>query len=136
VVELVNVYNSGNILLKDRSAVVTGDVGSFTLPQVSNNDHKFLGVIVPQELTYTTAGASTNVRIKITVTNSDSTKDIYYADVNPILKKGTTDLIAPNGKWESGTHYVYNLKITKTEIKASASLTDWNKVEAEEEVWF
>ena len=136
VVELVNVYNSGNILLKDRSAVVTGDVGSFTLPQVSNTDHKFLGVIVPQELTYTTAGASTNVRIKITVTNSDSTKDIYYADVNPILKKGTTDLIVPNGKWESGTHYVYNLKITKTEIKASASLTDWNKVEAEEEVWF
>ena len=136
VVELVNVYNSGNILLKDRSAVVTGDVGNFTLPQVSDTDHKFLGVIVPQELTYTTAGASTNVRIKITVTNSDSTKDIYYADVNPILKKGTTDLIAPNGKWESGTHYVYNLKVTKTEIKASASLTDWNKVEAEEEVWF
>ena len=136
VVELVNVYNSGNILLKDRSAVVTGDAGNFTLPQVSNTNHKFLGVIVPQELTYTTAGASTNVRIKITVTNSDSTKDIYYADVNPILKKGTTDLIAPNGKWESGTHYVYNLKVTKTEIKASASLTDWNKVEAEEEVWF
>lgn len=136
VVELVNVYNSGNILLKDRSAVVTGDAANFTLPQVSNTNHKFLGVIVPQELTYTTAGDLTNVRIKITVTNSDSTKDIYYADVNPILKKGTTDLIAPNGKWESGTHYVYNLKVTKTEIKVSASLTDWNKVEAEEEVWF
>jgi hypothetical protein len=136
VVELVNVYNTGHILLKDRSAEVTGDVGNFPLPQVSTTDHKYLGVIVPQELTYTTAGASTNVRIKITVTNSDSTKDIYYADVNPILKKGTTDLIAPNGKWESGMHYVYNLKVTKTEIKASASLVNWDKVEAEEDVWF
>ena len=135
-VELVNVYNSGNILLKDRSAVVTGDAGNFTLPQVSTADHKYLGVIVPQALTYTTAGAATNVRIKITVTNSDSTKDIYYADVNPILKKGTTELIAPNGKWESGTHYVYNLKVTKTEIKATVSLTDWDTVEADDEVWF
>ena len=136
VVELVNVYNSGNILLKDRSAVVTGDAGNCPLKEVNTTDHKYLGVIVPQELTYTTAGASTNVRIKITVTNSDSTKDIYYADVNPILKKGTTDLIAPNGKWESGMHYVYNLKVTKTEIKATASLTDWSVVDAEEEVWF
>jgi hypothetical protein len=136
VVELVNVYDSGNILLKDRSAVVTGDAGNFTLPQVSTADHKYLGVIVPQALTYTTAGAATNVRIKITVTNSDSTKDIYYADVNPILKKGTTELIAPNGKWESGIHYVYNLKVTKTEIKATASLTDWATVEADDEVWF
>ena len=136
VVELVNVYNSGNILLKDRSAVVTGDAGSFTLTEVNTTEHKYLGVIVPQALTYTTAGASSNVRIKITVTNSDSTKDIYYADVNPILKKGTTDLIAPNGKWESGTHYVYHLKVTKTEIKATASLADWNTVEAEEDVWF
>ena len=136
VVELVNVYNSGNILLKDRSAVVTGDAGNNPLKEVNTADHKYLGVIVPQELTYTTAGASTNVRIKITVTNSDSTKDIYYADVNPILKKGTTELIAPNGKWESGTHYVYNLKVTKTEIKATASLTDWDTVEAVDEVWF
>ena len=135
-VQLVNVYNSGNILLKDRSAVVTGDAGYYTLKNVNTTDHKYLGVIVPQTLTYTTAGAATNLRIKITVTNSDATKDIYYADVNPILKKGTTELVAPNGKWESGTHYVYNLKVTKTEIKATASLTDWNTVEAEDDVWF
>ena len=135
-VQLVNVYNSGNILLKDRSAVVTGDASYYILKNVNTTDHKYLGVIVPQELTYTTAGAATNVRLKIIVTNSDKTKDIYYADVNPILKKGTTELIAPNGKWESGTHYVYNLKVTKTEIKATASLTDWSVVEATDDVWF
>lgn len=135
-VQLVNVYNSGNILLKDRSAVVTGDASYYILKNVNTTDHKYLGVIVPQELTYTTAGAATNVRLKIIVTNSDKTKDIYYADVNPILKKGTTELIAPYGKWESGTHYIYNLKVTKTEIKATASLTDWSVVEATDDVWF
>ena len=44
--------------------------------------------------------------------------------------------VAPEDKWLSGTHYVYNLKVTKTEIKASASLTDWKVEEAEQEVWF
>ena len=29
-----------------------------------------------------------------------------------------------------------NLKITKTEIKATATLTDWQTVEASEDVWF
>lgn len=135
-VELVNVYNTGHILLKDRSAVVTGTAADFTLPQIDDAKHQYLGVIVPQALPYTTAGAATNLRFRITVTNSDSTKDIYYADVEPILKKGTTEKVAPKGKWESGIHYVYNLKVTKTEIKSTASLTDWQTEDAEEEVWF
>ena len=135
-VELVNVYNTGHILLKDRSAVVTGTAADFTLPQIDDAKHQYLGVIVPQALPYTTAGATTNLRFRITVTNSDSTKDIYYADVEPILKKGTTEKVAPKGKWESGIHYVYNLKVTKTEIKSTASLTDWQTEDAEEEVWF
>ena len=135
-VELVNVYNKGHILLKDRSAVVTGTAADFNLPQVDATKHQYLGVIVPQDLTYTAAGTATNLRFRITVTNADSTKDIYYADVEPILKKGTTVKVAPEDKWLSGTHYVYNLKVTKTEIKASASLTDWKVEEAEQEVWF
>ena len=135
-VELVNVYNKGHILLKDRSAVVTGIVADFELPLVDATKHQYLGIIVPQELTYTAAGAATNLRFRITVTNADSTKDIYYADVEPILKKGTTVKVAPEDKWKSGTHYVYNLKVTKTEVKASASLTDWKVEEAEQEVWF
>lgn len=135
-VELVNVYNKGHILLKDRSAVVTGIAADFELPLVDATKHQYLGIIVPQELTYTAAGAATNLRFRITVTNADSTKDIYYADVEPILKKGTTVKVAPEDKWLSGTHYVYNLKVTKTEVKASASLTDWKVEEAEQEVWF
>ena len=135
-VEMVNVYNKGHILLKDRSAVVTGTAADFELPLVDATKHQYLGIIVPQELTYTAAGAATNLRFRITVTNADSTKDIYYADVNPVLKKGSTTKVAPDGQWKSGTHYVYNLKVTKTEVKASASLTDWKVEEAEQEVWF
>jgi hypothetical protein len=62
---------------------------------------------------------------------------VYYADVAPVKVKAlgasTSEAVTA---WESGTHYVYNLKITKTEIKATASLTDWKTVEASEEVWF
>ena len=131
-VELVNVGTKGHILLSDRSAVVT-DEGTFTLPCTSGNNYH--GVIIPQTLVN---GESNKVKFKITV-YTDATKttksDVYYADVAPILKSDKTK-IAPNGKWESGMHYVYNLKITKTEIKATASLTDWQTVEASEDVWF
>ena len=135
-VELVNVHNSGHILLKDRSAVVTDIADDFELPLVDAPNHQYLGVIVPQALTYTTAGAATNLRFRITVTNSDSTKDIYYADVAPILEAGKSTKIAPNGKWESGQHYVYNLKLSKTQVQVSATLTNWNTVTANENVWF
>lgn len=135
-VELVNVHNSGHILLKDRSAVVTDKADDFKLPLVDATKHQYLGVIVPQALTYTTAGAAKNLRFRITVTNSDSTKDIYYADVAPILEAGKSTKIAPNGKWESGQHYVYNLKLSKTQVQVSATLTDWNTVTANENVWF
>lgn len=135
-VELVNVFNAGHIMLSDRSAVVTGEAGTYALPLVDVTKHQYLGVIVPQSLTGKTDADSDNIRIKLTVTNSDNTKDIYYADVEPILKKGTNEKVAPNGKWELGNHYVYNLKVTKTEIKSVASLEKWSIQEAEQEVWF
>ena len=115
---------------------MTGDSGTFTLPQIDVTKHQYLGVVVPQSLTGKTDSDSDNILIKLTVTNSDNTQDIYYADVEPILKKGSKDRVAPNGKWESGHHYVYNLKVTKTEIKSVASLQKWSLQEAEQEVWF
>ena len=135
-VELVNVYKTANILMKDRSSEGTGSVVNYVLKLVDPTNHKYLSAIVPQGLVYTSPGDSGNVRIKITVTNADSTKDIYYADVEPIKKKGESTKIAPKGKWESGYHYVYNLKVTKTKINATATLTDWKTVEAGQEVWF
>ena len=138
VVEIVNVAKEGYVRLGDREVVRSDDAtNSYTLDKVSGdgNDIKRHSAIVPQELAYTTAGASTNARFKITVTNTDGTKDVYYADIKPIKKIGSSDLVATNGKWESGVHYVYNLKLTKTEIKVSATITDWTRVDASDDVW-
>lgn len=145
VVEIVNIYNNGDVKLGDRTVVPTGS-GSYQLDAVSGtgNENKRHSAIVPQQLTYTTPQADSNVRFKITITNtngtvdtSDDTQDIYYADINPILKSGsTTEKVAPNGAWESGYHYVYNLKLTKTKVQVTATLTDWKKVEAGTDVWF
>jgi hypothetical protein len=48
----------------------------------------------------------------------------------------STDAAEATDAWKSGVHYVYNLNLTKTEIKATATLTDWKIVEASEDVWF
>ena len=135
-VELVNVGTKGDVLLSDRSALVTLDGQTYELNGVSSRIH-YDDVIVPQTLVNT--DSSNKVRFKITVfVNGTLTDyDVYYADVAPIkVKASGASVSAPVDAWESGVHYVYNLKITKTEIKATASLTDWKTVEASEDVWF
>ena len=96
-------------------------------------------IIVPQVLTFFTAGAASNLRFKVTVYNSTNSEvdDVYYADIAPILKSGsTTEKVAPNGTWESGKHYVYTLNILKSGISAVATLQDWTKVvSGDEEIW-
>ena len=130
VVEIINVYNTGDVKLGDRGVIPTGSTGSYTLNTVDGvgNENKRLSAIVPQSLT--------NVRFKITIHNADSTTDIYYADVAPIKKINSSELVAPNGAWESGYHYVYNLKLSKTEVKVTATLANWTTVNADEDVWF
>lgn len=141
-VEIVNVYNSGDVKLGDRDVILTGSTGSYVLNGVTGdgNANKRLSAIVPQLLTYTSALADGNVKFRITIYQTGSSSvidDIYYADVNPILKSGSaTDKVAPNGKWEAGVHYVYNLNLTKTEVKVTATLTDWTTLNASQEIWF
>lgn len=138
-VELVNVGNSGKILLKDRSVVITDDgLQTFELPYVSSTT-SYHGTIIPQSLL--TSENKNKVQFKITVysaTENSKVEDVYYADVAPIKvkKAGSTDEATATNAWESGVHYVYNLKITKTQITATASLTDWTTKEATEDVWF
>ena len=137
VVEIVNVAKEGYVRLGDRVVVPSDATNSYTLDNVSGdgNELKRHGAIVPQTLAYSSAGDSTNARFKITVTNEDNTTDVYYADIQPIKKTGSSELVAPNSNWESGVHYVYNLKLTKTEIKVSATITDWTRVDASDDVW-
>lgn len=137
VVEIVNVANKGYVKLGDREVETLTTTDTYKLDAVtgSGNELKRHSAIVPQVLTFSNAGASTNARFKITVTNTDGTKDVYYADIKPIKKTDSSDPVAPDGKWESGVHYVYNLKLTKTEIKVSATITDWTTVDASDDVW-
>ena len=142
-VELVNAYTHGYVKLGDREVEPDGDKITDALDywkkvtDGGTDTYYFRRAIVPQPLTYTTAQASTNFRFKITITNSDDTKDVYYADVAPIKRSDdNTKLVAPNGKWESGVHYVYNLNVSKTKINVTATLAQWDTKEATEDVWF
>lgn len=75
-------------------------------------------------------------------TKYQASKDVYYADIAPIRKTVNgvlqSEWVVPadNGKWESGKHYVYTLKLSKTGISIIATLVDWTTVYAEENVWF
>lgn len=137
-VEIINVYNTGDVTLGNREVIPTGDKGSYTIDYVSGNNYH--SAIVPQALTYTSALHLNNVMFRITIyKNGDPSQgvdDIYYADINPILKQSSSDKVAPNGAWESGYHYVYNLRLTKTGVKVTASLTNWTTVNADHTVWF
>ena len=152
VVDLVNVYNTGDVKLGDRGVLTTGSKGNYTLDDVPSvaddpgtpedesvdNSNKRWSAIVPQSLTYTTAQADGNLKFRITITNADTSTDVYYADVQPIpvLEKGAEGPAAPTTHWVSGKHYIYTLHLTKTEVRVSATLTDWKKVEASQNVWF
>lgn len=146
-VEIVDGYTTGNILLGNEEAVPTGDRGNFEIPAIASSEADRDGIdkanirhaaVVPQSLTWTDSEVTKYLRFKVTITNEDGTTDIYYTNIAPITKTGsTTDLIAPNGKWEAGTHYVYTLDIRKTGIEGiTATITDWKKVTATESVWF
>lgn len=136
-VEIVNVNNTGDVTLGNREVIPTGDKGPYTIDYVSGSNYH--SAIVPQTLTYDSPLHLNNVMFRITIyKNGDTTKidDIYYADIEPILNSAGTAKVAPNGKWESGVRYVYNLRLTKTKINVTATLTDWAPVTASQTVWF
>lgn len=148
-VEIVNVANTGYVKLGDRVVVPNtqnqtyvlnpANTGSLTGDALTKAQRTRHSAIVPQTLTYTNPGESTNVRFKVTIYKGDSTTDvddIYYADINPILESGKSTKVAPNGKWESGVHYKYILTLKKTEIKVTATITPWTEVTANQPVWF
>ncbi len=182
-VEIVNVYNNGYVKLGDREVICTDanqnltyeldakPTGGLSGDELTTAQRTRHSAVVPQSFIQGTAGASTNTRFKITVTNDDAvlyadateynaakgtsiddagfaalskidktkipaTTDIYFADVEPILKSDKSGKVAPNGKWESGVHYKYVLKLSKTEVNVTATIKDWVEVTASDNVWF
>jgi hypothetical protein len=133
VVELVNIGTKGQILLGDRSAIVTEYEDTKALHGTSSTHYH--DIIVPQSL----ENSKGKLKFKITVYSDDTKtkKDVYYATIADVkVKKKDSNTYDKTNAWKAGTYYVYELTITKTEIKATASLTDWVTVEGSEEVWF
>lgn len=143
-VEIINGYTTGKVTLGTQDITDLTNKTVFTLEHVADENANYRhSAIVPQTLTYSTEEAqkANNLRFKITIYKdgvvANGVDDIYYADINPILKSGsTTEKVAPNGKWESGVHYIYNLHIEKTAINVTATIKDWVTVTASDNIWF
>ena len=131
VVEITNAYSSGVVSLGTREVTVSGSTGNYTLNAdavETDADKKKLqrrSAIVPQSI-------GDDVRFKITVTNADTSTDVYYAQVNQIKENGTSSYIT---EWEAGKHYIYTLTLKKTGLSVTATITDWIPANGSDNVW-
>lgn len=127
-VEIVGGYTDGYIRLGDREAVgQKKDAYTTTVVAGETNKLKRHDIVLPQDLT--------GMKFKITVKNADGTHDYYYATIKDIpvsVRGGAKESIT---KWEPGKHYKYTLKLKKTAMEITATLTDWITVTADEDIW-
>lgn len=127
-VEIVGGYTDGYIRLGDRKAV--GQTKGSYKTTVDASDAKKLkrhDIVLPQDLT--------GMQFKITVNNADGTHDYYYATIKDIQVSVGGKAKESITKWEPGKHYKYTLKLKKTAMEITATLTDWITVEADEDIW-
>ena len=127
-VEITNAYSSGVVSLGTREVTVSGSTGNYTLDAdavETDADKKKLqrrSAIVPQEVA--------DLKFKVTVTNDNGTKDVYYSSIKDILVESNTIT-----KWKSGYHYKYTLTLKKTGISVTATITDWVTANGSDNVW-
>lgn len=127
-VEITNAYSSGVVSLGTREVTVSGSTGNYTLDAdavETDADKKKLqrrSAIVPQEVA--------DLKFKVTVTNDNGTKDVYYSSIKDILVESNTIT-----KWKSGYHYKYTLTLKKTGISVTATITDWIPANGSDNVW-
>lgn len=123
-VEIIGGYNSGYILLENGNSDFTGKtVADHTMALVAGSDYKtFHDVIIPQSLD--------GLKFRITVTDTNGGQDRYETvlgikEIEVTKEGGTKSKIS---EWQPGKKYIYNLYITKTGIKVTATLKDWETV--------
>lgn len=123
VVEIIGCYNAGNVFLGTREVKQTTKADC-TLANVTGtgNELKRHSAIVPQPLE--------GLKFKVTVTNDNGTKDVYYSTIKDILVESN-----PITKWEPGYHYKYTLTLKKTGISVTATITDWIPANGSDNVW-
>ena len=127
-VDITPIYTHGEVKLGDREIFLTETPETYRMDGADADENKRLSAVVPQDL----AG----VQFRITIHHDNGTSDYYFADIAPIKKSGSDELVAPAVAWESGVHYVYNLKLSKTKVRVSGTLADWTTVTADENVTF
>ena len=127
-VEITNAYSSGVVSLGTREVTVSGSTGNYTLDAdavETDADKKKLqrrSAIVPQPLE--------GLKFKVTVTNDNGTKDVYYSTIKDIRVENETIT-----EWKSGYHYKYTLTLKKTGISVTATITDWVTANGSDNVW-
>ena len=137
-VEIENACKDGWIDIHTRAIGKFGEDRGYKMNTVTDNQRH--DAIVPQLLT---GSGITDLVFKITVKDDNgnvtdiyraTVKDIpvYVADANEKLT-GSPESI---DKWEAGKKYIYNLKVTKTQISITATITDWEtKITEDVEIW-
>lgn len=129
-VEIIGGYSDGFILFKNGASDFTGkSTGDYGMNKEGSNV-KFHDAVIPQSLE--------GLKFRITVTDNEGKSDKYETvlgikEIDVVIGSNPATKISA---WEPGKHYVYNLYITKTGIKVTATLTDWITVTASENVWF
>lgn len=134
IVEIENAQTEGWIGLHNRNVVKYGDNTS-TYMMNNDGDKSRHDAIIPQSIE--------NLVFKITVYDENSTvTDIYRANIKDIQvyvadssgnKTGEAKHIT---SWDSGHKYIYNLKVTKTKVSITATITDWETRSTDEtDIW-
>ncbi len=111
-VDILNGYTSGSIALMTGLATGTTKTDWTMLGGTYDDRHD---AIIPQSLT--------GLKFRVKVDGGNGTFDYYEATIADILVGGSTITA-----WEPGKHYIYTLNITKTGIKITATLKDWETV--------
>ena len=133
IVEIENANTEGWIGLHNRNVVKYGDNTS-TYKMNNDGDKSRHDAIVPQKID--------NLVFKISVSNDNNVTDIYRANIKDIpvyvtdqsgKKTGDANTIT---SWDSGHKYIYNLKVTKTKVSITATITDWETRSTDEtDIW-
>lgn len=121
-VDILNGYTSGSIALMTGGATGTGEKAAWTMAGGNYNSetqkYDVNNAIVPQSLS--------GLKFRVKVDGDNDTFDYYEATIADILVGGKTITA-----WEPGKHYIYTLNITKTGIKITATLKDWETVSSD-----
>lgn len=131
-VEIEGGYTKGYVGLHSRSIERRDGLALYPLHNAADDKQRH-DAIVPQPLD--------GLRFKISVMTADGSAvdDVYTAEIKniPVRVQGSGEAYSAITEWKAGEKYVYTLLLTKTEIKVTATITDWTTLESGDTgIWF